>query len=466
MDGIHQLKAATWNIAAVNNNPFEYWVTYPDEAYNDFMLRVEHVISKQNELLVSQIFTQSMFLELVQELKALDFVELESLKIRWTEDLSQRRAIQEFLKDKTLGEKRLTSMPDRITNTINLFNGNKITRPTVINAYDKASLKSVGEWWKEWKHFMFHTHVTIHSPKEPKPQLVCSLIVPIRRSKYPAITQEEEAMGPALQILCLAILDSIFIHIANSAGQSSWEIIRRKLCRALINDKEQQVCRILSGAYFDRDVIFIQEAAAALTTKSSQHAELSAKFALLVPSKLDSKRDQNSVIFVDRGRFEAASSIDVTDHVAEVLDGDYMDAGDLFVVSILGFGGLRWLLASFHGDSNGLSAQPVISALRRAHRTTFKDHILVAGVDANTLSHGHDRFHHGVGQFRSLLQENRMVSVWDGERDPLVKTTCSARTSLQPQLNKAVPFHKRFSGATVSLKDWILACESQVTPRS
>ena len=69
MDGIHQLKAATWNIAAVNNNPFEYWVTYPDEAYNDFMLRVENVISKQNELLVSQIFTESiLFLELVQEL--------------------------------------------------------------------------------------------------------------------------------------------------------------------------------------------------------------------------------------------------------------------------------------------------------------------------------------------------------------------------------------------------------------
>ena len=68
-EGIHQLKAATWNIAAVNNNPFDYWVTYPDKGYSDFMIRVEHVISKQNELLVSQIFTESiLFLELVQEL--------------------------------------------------------------------------------------------------------------------------------------------------------------------------------------------------------------------------------------------------------------------------------------------------------------------------------------------------------------------------------------------------------------
>ncbi len=55
-----------------------------------------------------------------------------------------------------------------------------------------------------------------------------------------------------------------------------------------------------------------------------------------------------------------------------------------------------------------------------------------------------------------------MVSVWDGQQGPLIATTCSARTSLQPQLNKAVPYHSRFSGATVSLKDWILGCESQV----
>ena len=312
---------------------------------------------------------------------------------------------------------------------------------------------------------MFHTLITIYSPKkkiEPRPQLVCSLIEPIRRSKYPAITPEEEAMGSSLQILCLAILDSIFVHIANLAAQTSWESIRRNLCKALIKEKEQQVCRILERSYGDQDVIFIQEAAAALVQQVSRQTELSAKFFLLVPAKLDSKRDQNSLIFVARGRFEESSSIDVTAHVAETLEGDFVDAGDLFVVSILGLGGLRWLLASFHGDSNGLSSQPVMSALRRAHRTTFKDHILLAGIDANTQSHGHDRYHHGVGQFRALLRTSRMVSVWDGEQDPLLKTTCSARTSLQPQLNKAVPFHRRFSGATVSLKDWILGCEWQV----
>ena len=458
------LAVATWNIAAINNNPFEYWVTYPDATYNDFMLQVEQTISGQADFEVNKIFTDSMFSELLEELQAREIGGLASLKIYWENNLSHRAAIQGFLKDTEIGRKRLTSMPDRVTNTINLLDGTKITRPTVINSYSRSSLKCMSEWWAEWKRFMFHTLVTIYSPKivsDSKPQFVCSLIEPIRRSKYPAITSEEEAMGPSLQILCLAILDCIYVHIVNNAAQSSWEEIRRKLCRSLIDGKEEEVCRIISQAYDDRDVFFLQEAAAALVLKVNQHAGLSARFALLVPATLDSRRDQNSVILVNRGRFDAATSVDVTQHVAGALEGDFVDPGDLYAASVLGPGAVRWLLVSFHGDSNGLSAPPVLAAVHRACRTTFRDHVLLAGVDANTQSHGHDRYHQGVDRFRRLLRESRMVSVWDGEADPFVATTCSARTSLQPQLSKAVPFHRRFSGATVSLKDWILGYGDQ-----
>ena len=104
---------STWNIAAVNNNPFEYWVTYPDAAYNDFMRRVEQIIASQDELVVNQIFTESMFSELIDELKALDFGGLEPLRLLWRQDLSCRSAITGFLKDKALGEKRLTRYSPR-----------------------------------------------------------------------------------------------------------------------------------------------------------------------------------------------------------------------------------------------------------------------------------------------------------------------------------------------------------------
>ena len=38
------LKLVTWNIAAINNNPFEYWITHEDAAYNKLMADVQSFI--------------------------------------------------------------------------------------------------------------------------------------------------------------------------------------------------------------------------------------------------------------------------------------------------------------------------------------------------------------------------------------------------------------------------------------
>ena len=48
-----KLKTATWNIAAVNNNPFEYWVTHEDAAYNTLMQGVESFIDQPGASLPS-----------------------------------------------------------------------------------------------------------------------------------------------------------------------------------------------------------------------------------------------------------------------------------------------------------------------------------------------------------------------------------------------------------------------------
>ncbi len=39
--------------------------------------------------------------------------------------------------------------------------------------------------------------------------------------------------------------------------------------------------------------------------------------------------------------------------------GDWVAPGDLVVVAVTDAAGVPWLLASFHGDSGGLSTQPV-----------------------------------------------------------------------------------------------------------
>ena len=35
------INVATWNVAAINNNPFEYWITHSDEEYNALMEAVQ-----------------------------------------------------------------------------------------------------------------------------------------------------------------------------------------------------------------------------------------------------------------------------------------------------------------------------------------------------------------------------------------------------------------------------------------
>jgi hypothetical protein len=47
----HEVRVATWNIAAVNNNPFEYWVTHSDPAYNHLMEGVQVCFMCENVVL-------------------------------------------------------------------------------------------------------------------------------------------------------------------------------------------------------------------------------------------------------------------------------------------------------------------------------------------------------------------------------------------------------------------------------
>ena len=41
-----EMRVATWNIAAVNNNPFEYWITHSDADYNKLMEDVQSFIDQ------------------------------------------------------------------------------------------------------------------------------------------------------------------------------------------------------------------------------------------------------------------------------------------------------------------------------------------------------------------------------------------------------------------------------------
>lgn len=62
-----KLSIATWNIAAINNNPFEYWITYKENPkYEELMLKVEQFLENpgSEDVAVSSVFTETMFSQL------------------------------------------------------------------------------------------------------------------------------------------------------------------------------------------------------------------------------------------------------------------------------------------------------------------------------------------------------------------------------------------------------------------
>ena len=152
--GARGLSVATWNVAAINNNPFEYWITMKGHpAYNKMMVDVENFIENpgSEDVAVNKVFTDVMYDSLEKHMGAAGFKDLPKVREFWENDFKSRPIITGFMKDKSLGSKRLTSMPDRYTNTINVVgSSDPVCRPTVINMYE-GDLSTLDLWWEQWR---------------------------------------------------------------------------------------------------------------------------------------------------------------------------------------------------------------------------------------------------------------------------------------------------------------------------
>jgi hypothetical protein len=48
--GTSALRVVTWNVAAINNNPFEYWITHDDDPRYDHMMRAVRLFVEEDEV--------------------------------------------------------------------------------------------------------------------------------------------------------------------------------------------------------------------------------------------------------------------------------------------------------------------------------------------------------------------------------------------------------------------------------
>jgi hypothetical protein len=93
-----QLQVATWNIAAINNNPFEYWITYDENPeYEKIMTAIENFLEDpgDKDVAVSNVFTEEMFTQLE---KRMDEVGWDNVRKFWEGDFKNRKIISGFMK--------------------------------------------------------------------------------------------------------------------------------------------------------------------------------------------------------------------------------------------------------------------------------------------------------------------------------------------------------------------------------
>jgi len=456
-----KLQVSTWNIAAINNNPFEYWITYDENPeYEKIMTDIEAFLESpgHKDVSVSAVFTEEMFSELE---KRMDGVGWDNVRSYWDSDFKNRKIISGFMKDPLLGSKRLASMPDRITNTINVVGSDEpALRPTVINMYG-GDLGNLQLWWAAWEKFMFDTPLTIQSKDDIITKPPYQLLQPIKKAKYPDITEEEEKVSLPLQTMCGAIFDAILVHMMNTVSEPDvWQSLKKTMVENLNRQKVPHTLEILETVYGTSDIITLQEVSASFIDQARKRS-LGQQFWIVSPADLDAVRDQNSVIFLKKETFPAGPSAEITALVENSFEEGAavpIANGDILAITATDRDGIPFVITSFHGDTNGLATKPVLSAVIKAMASdsTLMTHKLVFGLDANTYEKAKPGKQQDVLDWGEHYVSYDLTSCWGDVPNPSNYTTFNSRTYLQTQLNKACKKSDKRGNGDVNPKDFIL----------
>lgn len=459
---LRQLKISSWNIAAINNNPFEYWITINDNpGYEKLMLDVEHYLEEPgpNDVPVSSVFTDAMYNTLEQKMFEVGWDSGHKVRRYWEEDFRNRKIITEFLKDPLLGSKRLASMPDRVTNTINIVGTSEpACRPTVINMYEE-DLSTLDQWWDAWMKFMFRTPLPIKTSNGVESIVPYTMLKSISRSKYPDVTEEEEELSLPLQTMCGAIFDAILVHMMNTVSQPEvWQPLKHTMVEALNRKKVQNTLRIIREAYGDTDIFMLQEVSSSFIDDARR--SFGSQFYVVAPEKIDATRDQNSIILLNKKKFPGPTT-EITEQVLAAFPvGQKLPVamGDILAITSSDADNVPYVLASFHGDTNGLATIPTLTALKTAISSdrALSKHRLLFGLDANTYEKGIPNKKQDVLEFGQVYTSYGLSSCWGDVPDPKNYTTYNARTFLQPQLNKACKSSEKQLYGDINPKDFIL----------
>mmetsp|Transcript_17880 Transcript_17880/g.33131 ORF Transcript_17880/g.33131 Transcript_17880/m.33131 type:complete len:333 (-) Transcript_17880:49-1047(-) len=332
------------------------------------------------------------------------------------------------MKDPLLGSKRLASMPDRITNTINVEGGEgQVYRPTVINMY-AGDLSTLDKWWAAWESFMFDGKLKIKGTEGVEEKIPYEMLQPIKKAKYPDITEQEEKDSLPLQTMCGAIFDAILVHMMNTNSPPDvWQGLKTTMVENLNKQKVPHTLAILENTYSDSDIITLQEVSSSFIDQA-RASKLGKTFHIIAPMNLDAVRDQNSVIFLKKESFPKGAGVEITSLVENSFPEGVtvpVAKGDILAITATNKFDVQFVVASFHGDTNGLATKPVVDAVVKAMASdsALKGHRLVFGMDANTYEKAKPGKQQDVLDYAKHYNTLGLTSCWGDMPNPSNYTT-------------------------------------------
>jgi hypothetical protein len=261
--------------------------------------------------------------------------------------------------------------------------------------------------------------------------------------------------------MCGAIFDAILVHMMNTVEKPDvWQPLKRTMVDSLNKKKVPHTMEILENTYISSDVITLQEVSSSFIDQARKSV-LGKKFHIIAPGALDSARDQNSVICLNRETFPHGSSSEITSLVENSFPEGVavpVAQGDIIAITATSVDGVPFVVASFHGDTNGLATKPVLDAIVKTMTSspTLVSHRLIVGLDANTYEHATPGKQQDVLDFGKRYVSHGLTSCWGDVPNPKNYTTYNARTYLQTQLNKACKQDEKREKGDVNPKDFIL----------
>ncbi len=261
--------------------------------------------------------------------------------------------------------------------------------------------------------------------------------------------------------MCGAIFDAILVHMMNTVSKPSvWQPLKNTMVESLNKKKVPHTLELLSTVYGNSDIITLQEVSSSLIEQAKK-GPLGGAYWIYAPKDMDATRDQNSVIMLNKKTFPSAEVREITDLVqASFPEGVKVPVapGDINAIATVDMEGTPFVIASFHGDTNGLATIPVNDAIMRTLNTNsdLSNHKLIFGLDANTYENAIPGKQQDVMEWGQSYSSLGLTSCWGDVPQKSNYTTFNARTYLQPQLNKACKSTEKREKGDVNPKDFIV----------